>query len=203
MSPNGGTTDAAIKAIDYVTKLKSVGYNIVATNNSWGGGSNSTALQAAITRSENAGILFVVAAGNNGSNNDKRLTYPSCYPNNNIISVGSIWLDGKKSSFSNYGAKTVDIFAPGSYVWSTTPGNTYSKYSGTSMATPHVTGAVALYAAANGLTNITKTQALAIKMPLLGSARPTTSVRTLCVSKGRLDVHSAWQNKNNSGLPAD
>ncbi|WP_207492495.1 S8 family peptidase [Aridibaculum aurantiacum] len=208
LGDNGGTTDAAIAAIDYVTNLKyyangQLRYNIVATNNSWGGGSKSTALQSAIIRSEAKGILFVAAAGNNNRNIDKQLSYPACYPVDNIISVGSIWLDGKKSSFSNYGAKNVDLFAPGSNVWSTTPGSTYSKYSGTSMATPHVTGAVALYAAAKGLTPGNKTDAIAIKNAILRSARPTTGVRNLCVTNGRLDVHAAWQDITNSGLAAD
>jgi subtilisin family serine protease len=199
LGPNGGSTDGAIKALDYVTTLKTdKGLNIVATNNSWGGGGKSSLLQNAIERANAANILFVAAAGNSNMNTDRRANYPSCYPNANIISVASITVAGARSGFSNYGAKTVDLGAPGSYIWSTTPNNTYSKYSGTSMATPHVTGAVALYASVNvGST------AAQIKSAILKSARPTRSLQGLCVTGGRLDAMSAWQNKDNSGLAAD
>ena len=205
-----GTAANAAKAVDHATALKKQGYNIVATNNSWGGLSSKT-LQTAITRSEEAGILFVAAAGNDNSNNDRRLTYPSCYTNAGIISVASIAVNGTRSGFSNYGAKTVDIAAPGSYIWSTVPafseydpdGDGYGKMSGTSMAAPHVTGAIALYAAAHNLVPRTKSEALAIKEAIMKGARPTQSFIGKCLSNGRLDIHSALHNKDNRGLAAD
>ena len=87
-SLRGGTTANAIKAVDYFTDLKTRhGLNIVATNNSWGGGGFSQALQDAIGRANTAGILFVAAAGNSGANNDTTASYPSNYPNANIIAV--------------------------------------------------------------------------------------------------------------------
>ncbi len=101
----------------------------------------------------------------------------------NVIAVAAITNTGALASFSQYGATTVDIGAPGSGVWSTTAYNGYSSYSGTSMATPHVTGGAALYAASNpGSTAAT------IKAAILGSAVPTPSLSGKCVTGGRLNV---------------
>jgi subtilisin family serine protease len=184
----GGTTTNAILALDYFTDLKSRhGLNIVATNNSWGGGAFSQALQDAIERSNQANILFVAAAGNSTLNTDVTASYPSCYPNANIIAVASITSLGAISSFSNYGLTTVDLGAPGSAIYSTIPSRsgaaTYASYSGTSMACPHVTGGVALYAAYHpGSTAAT------IKAAVLASVVPTTSLSGKCATGGRLNV---------------
>ncbi|MBB1287274.1 S8 family serine peptidase [Flavisolibacter sp. BT320] len=200
---NGGTTSNAIKAIDYITDLKTRhGLNIVATNNSWGGGGFSQSLQDAIERANKANILFVAAAGNDGKNIDGSPHYPASYPNANIIAVGSLWLDETKavSTFSNYGAQSVDLFAPGQRIWSTTPGNTYSNYSGTSMATPHVTGAVALYASALQKEGKPAATAAVIKKAILQAAVPHNQFSGKCLTGSYLDVHSAWQNiVNNPG----
>jgi subtilisin family serine protease len=186
---NGGTAASAIKAVDYITDLKRRhNLNIVATNNSWGGGGFSQALQDAIERANAANILFIAAAGNGGTdgvgdNNDSAANYPSNYPNANVISVAAITNTGNLSSFSNYGSTTVDLGAPGSGIWSTTAYNTYSSYNGTSMATPHVTGAAALYAAKNsGAT------AAAIKAAILNSVVLTPSLNGKTATGGRLNV---------------
>jgi subtilisin family serine protease len=187
----GGTTTAAIKAVDYFTDLKKRHrLNVVATNNSWGGGGYSQALYDAVSRANDAGILFIAAAGNGGSdqvgdNNDNVASYPSNYDLPNVIAVAAITSSGALSSFSNYGAKTVDIGAPGSGVWSSTAFNTYSAYSGTSMATPHVTGGAALYASTR--SGVTAAQ---IKAAILGSAVPTASLAGKSVTGGRLNVSS-------------
>ena len=187
----GGTTANAIKAVDYITDLKTRhGLNIVATNNSWGGGGFSQGLQDAIGRANNADILFIAAAGNDAYDNDTTASYPSNYPNANIIAVASITSAGGLSSFSQWGKTTVDIGAPGSGIWSTVPvsskGNVvsgYASYNGTSMATPHVTGAAALYKSSHpGAT------AADIKAAILGSAVPTPSLQNKVVTNGRLNA---------------
>lgn len=183
----GGTTANAVRAIDYATDLKTRhGLNLVATNNSWGGGGYSQSLFDAITRSNSAGILFVAAAGNNGSNNDQFPNYPASYNHSNIIAVASITSSGARSSFSNFGATSVDIGAPGSSIQSTLPssnGNKYGLMSGTSMAAPHVTGAAALYAASHPGAS-----AATIRSAILGSAVPTSSLSGRCTTGGRLNA---------------
>jgi subtilisin family serine protease len=190
LGKRGGTTANAIKSVDYMTGLKARGMNLVATNNSWGGGGFSQGLRDAIERANTAGILFIAAAGNSGVNNDSSPHYPSSYDNANIISVASITSTGAMSSFSNYGANSVDICAPGSSITSTLPkrqGNrvvsAYGSYSGTSMATPHVTGAAALYKARN-----TNASANDVKSAILGSATGTASCAGKTTTGGRLNV---------------
>jgi subtilisin family serine protease len=191
----GGTTANAVKAVDYFTDLKTRhGLNIVATNNSWGGGGFSQALSDAIVRGARQNILFIAAAGNGGpdsvgDNNDAVASYPSNYNTaagagyDAVIAVASITSTGALSSFSNYGATTVDLGAPGSGIWSTTAFNLLSSFSGTSMATPHVTGGAALYASTHpGAT------AAQIRDAILSSAVPTASLAGRTVTGGRLSV---------------
>lgn len=203
LGPNGGTLANAVKAIDYIRDLKTRhGLSIVATNNSWGGGGYSQGLHEAIIRAAKANILFVAAAGNGnlagvGQNNDTTPVYPSNYntaigtPGESpasydaVIAVASITSSGAKSGFSNYGKTTVDLGAPGSGVWSTTPNNGYSSYSGTSMAAPHVTGAAALYKSLHP-----GAAASQVKTAILNSAvaTPTASLNNITVTNGRLNI---------------
>lgn len=191
LGKRGGTTANAVKAVDYFTDLKTRhGMKLVATNNSWGGGGFSQALQDAIERANKAGILFIAAAGNSSVNIDASPNYPAAYPNENIISVASITSLGGLSSFSNYGATQVDLGAPGSGIYSCVPkgvkgkiNSGYESYGGTSMATPHVTGAVALYASIH-----TSATAAEIKSAVLGSTVPTLSLSGKCSTGGRLNV---------------
>ena len=174
-------TDAAIRASDAV--------DFIATNNSWGGGGYSAQLNEAIGRAAQQDILFIAAAGNSSRNNDVQATYPANYSTtamagyDAVVSVASLTNTGGLSSFSNYGATTVDIAAPGSAIYSTLPGGRYGTYSGTSMATPHVTGAVALYAAEHP-----DATAAEIRAALLSSAAATPSLGGMTLTGGRLDI---------------
>ncbi len=191
----GGTTANAIKAVRYFTDLKTRhGLNIVATSNSWGGGGFSQGLLDAIVAGAQKQILFIAAAGNGGQdgvgdNNDSVASYPSNYNTtagagyDAVIGVAAISSTGGLASFSNYGLTTVDIGAPGVGVVSTTAFNSYSSYSGTSMATPHVSGAAALYASTHP-----GALALTIKTAILASAVPTPSLTGKTVTGGRLNV---------------
>ncbi|MEO5963249.1 MAG: S8 family peptidase [Thermomonas sp.] len=188
---NGGTTANAIAAVDYMTDLKARhNLNMVATNNSWGGGGFSQGLKDAIDRAGAANILFIAAAGNSGADNDATASYPSGYTSANVIAVAALVKDGTLASYSQYGATTVDICAPGTAIMSTVPKSSkgkiissYASYSGTSMATPHVTGAAALYLATHPGSS-----AATIKSALLGNVIPTAACNGKVVTNGRLDV---------------
>ncbi|MBX3483797.1 MAG: S8 family serine peptidase [Phenylobacterium sp.] len=196
LGPDGGYTSDAIRALDYITALSAApgGNAIVATNNSWGGGGASPLLAAAIGRSAQADLLFIAAAGNGGDdqvgdNNNAVPNYPSNYDTvavagyDAVIAVASLTSTGALSSFSNYGATTVDLGAPGSNINSTVPGGGYGSKSGTSMATPFVTGAVAMYAALNPGAS-----AAQIRADLLAATTATSSLAGKTVTGGRLDV---------------
>jgi subtilisin family serine protease len=195
LGPTGGSLANAVKAIDYFTDLKvRHGLDVVATSNSWGGGGYSLAMQDAINRAAKADILFIAAAGNSGTNNDATASYPANYSSlvngsavsaatyDNVVSVAAIDSAGALASWSQYGATTVDLGAPGVSVLSTLPGATYGVYSGTSMATPHVSGAAALMAATWGL------RGAALKAALLNAVTPTPSLAGKTATGGRLDV---------------
>jgi len=194
LAANGsGSISNAVKAVDYYTAAsqKAVGQEFVATNNSWGGGGYSSAMQGAIDRGAKEGILFVAAAGNAAVNTDTTANYPSNYSTlqsvgyEAVISVAAITSSGALASFSNYGATTVDLGAPGASVYSTLANGSYGTMSGTSMAAPHVTGAIALYAAQNqGAT------AGQIRDAMLGSSLSTASLEGKTVTGGRLDAEA-------------
>jgi serine protease len=177
----GGYTSDAVRALDYAVRE-----GIRVTNNSWGGGGDSSSLRAAIQRAQAAGSIFVAAAGNDGSNNDTKVSYPSNYPYDNVVAVAATDRNDRLASFSNYGATSVDLAAPGVSILSTTPNNTYSTYSGTSMATPHVTGAIALL----WDRNPTWTYRQVIGQ-IVGTVDPVASLSGKVATGGRLNIAKA------------
>ena len=136
--------------------------------------------------------LLICASGNENSNNDGYYPLlPASIDLPNIISVGSHDPDNKKSSFSSYGKKSVDLFAPGNEIYSTLPNNSYGFKLGTSMATPYVTGVAALLLSMNeNLTNIQLKEAIlnSVDIPNVNGVNP---LKNLCVTNGKLNAHNA------------
>ena len=178
-----GSLSDAITCIDYaIAKRADV------MSNSWGGGGFSQSLADAIERANAAGILFIAAAGNEAADNDQVPSYPASYENANVVSVAALDRSDQLAGFSCYGATSVDIGAPGVAIFSSTADSdtAYDLYSGTSMATPHVSGVVALL----------KSRYPAALMPelrnrLLQSARRVSSLAGKCVTGGALDAAAA------------
>lgn len=140
LDANGsGSTASAISAIYYA-----VNNGARVLNNSWGGGGYSRALEEAIAYTYDKDAVFVAAAGNAGSNNDSSPMFPANYGVYNIISVAATNDSDVLAGFSNFGSGTVHLSAPGVSILSTYPGNTFAYLSGTSMATPFVSGVAAL-----------------------------------------------------------
>lgn len=177
-----GSTADAIEAIIYASDM---GANVL--NNSWGGGGFSQALKDAIVYARDKGALFIAAAGNDSKNTDLDPNYPSNYDVSNVISVAATTDSDKLAGFSNYGAKTVDIAAPGEFIYSTIPNSRYASLSGTSMATPQVAGAAALiwtyYLPESNWQNV--------KYRLFGAADYLFNLQSKVLLDGRLNVNTA------------
>ncbi len=173
-----GYNSDAIKSINYATSIKA---NL--TSNSWGGGGHSSSMKKAIDTAGTQGIAFVAAAGNHRANNDRSPSYPASFDSANVIAVGAHEHNGRITDFSCYGKNSVDLFAPGENILSTTPNNGYKSYRGTSMACPHVAGAYAL------ISSIEPTWGMSqIKQALIDSVDPEAGLKEKCVSGGRLNV---------------
>ncbi len=179
----GWTNNAAIVAgIRYATMM-----GAQVTNNSWGGGGYSSSILSAIQDAQSAGSIFVAAAGNDyGRDNDSNPHYPSTYGLDNIVAVASTDANDNLSSFSNVGATSVDLGAPGSEVFSTYKNSSYATLSGTSMATPHVAGAIALMRAENPSMSYSE-----IIDALLQSTDSISSLAGKTASGGRLNLDDA------------
>jgi len=173
-----GFDEDAIEAIRYATAN-----GAKLTNNSWGGGAFNSLLEDAIQEADNAGILFVTSAGNSSSDNDLVPPYPAGYDVPNVIAVAATDRDDALADFSNFGASSVDLAAPGVSILSTIPGNNYGNLSGTSMASPHVAGALALLFAEDPFVS-----AQAAKNRLLESVDPVGSLSGKVDTGGRLNA---------------
>ncbi|MDQ3490285.1 MAG: S8 family serine peptidase [Acidobacteriota bacterium] len=184
-----GTTKNAIEAINYAIDRKQKGVNVRVINASWGSTSYSKALEDAIRSAGEQGILFVAAAGNATTNNDKRPHYPSNYNLPNVISVAALDRSDSLASFSNFGAKTVHIAAPGRDILSTWLGDAYRDASGTSMAAPHVAGVAALILANEPGLTVEK-----LRERLLKSVDKIDSLAGKVENGGRLNAAKALGN---------
>ncbi len=181
-----GSTKNAIEAINYTIDRKKKGVNVRIISASWGSTSRSKALEDAIRAAGDAGILFVAAAGNSSTDNDKRPHYPSNYNLPNVISVAALDRTDSLASFSNYGAKTVHIAAPGKDIISTWLNDDYRSASGTSMATPHVAGVAALMLSKSPNMSVEK-----LRERLLSSVDKIDTLNGRTVSAGRLNAAKA------------
>jgi len=173
-----GKTSDAIEGIDYAIKM---GADIM--SNSWGGGPYSRALYDTIKHASSKGILFVAAAGNQANDNDRNTYYPAGYRLPNIVAVAAHAFTDALANFSNRGNNTVHIAAPGKNILSTTVGGGHAVLSGTSMATPHVSGALGLLLAKAGRMS----PALA-RERLMMTSIPAGIYRRHTISGGRLDA---------------
>ncbi len=185
-----GTVADAIDAIDFALQVKQIfagsgGANIRILSNSWGGGDFSQALLDQINAAADEEMLFVAAAGNNGLPNDIIPLYPASYAAPSIIAVAATNNTDGRAFFSNYGRNTVHLGAPGVDIFSTLRGGGYGFQSGTSMATPHVSGAAAL-TLSNCPLNTSN-----LKTALVDSVDPVASMATTTISGGRLNVRRA------------
>jgi subtilisin family serine protease len=188
------TLSDLIETYGYTVMMRNRGVNIRVTNNSYGGfGVFEQSVKDAVDAMGQAGILYVTIAGNQATDIDSLGSsnfYQAGYTSPNIISVASTDHNDRYSSFTNWGATSVDLAAPGELVWSTVPGNRYDWYSGTSMASPHVAGAAALVWSA--FPNLT---ALEVKARLLATVDPIGHIGANAsfptVTNGRLNVRNA------------
>ena len=186
-----GTTADAAEAIRYAGAN---GADIISC--SWGGGGYSQTLKDAI---DGSGTVVVCAAGNSAANADSSPMYPAAYTSANIISVAATDQNDQLASFSNYGANSVDIGAPGVSILSTYPvslGGNYATMSGTSMAAPHVSGVAALVKANSpGFTN------LQVRDAVLRSADPVSGLAGNVSTGGRVNANRALSVETSQLLP--
>jgi subtilisin family serine protease len=184
MNANGsGTTKDAIKAINYVIERKRAGVPVRVINASWGSTAKSQALEDAIREAGDEGILFVAASGNSSADADRSPHYPSGYNLPNVISVAALNRNDELASFSNYGAKTVHVAAPGAEILSTWLNGTFEEHSGTSMATPEVVGIAALVLSLEPDISVKQ-----LRQRLMDATDPLPALKGKVVTGGRINA---------------
>jgi len=183
-----GTTKDAIEAINYVIDRKKAGVNVRVISASWGSTQRSRSLEAVIRKAYENDILFVAAAGNSSVNNDRSPHFPSSYNVPNVVSVAALDRHDQLATFSNYGVKSVAIAAPGVDILSTWLGNAYEEKSGTSMATPVVSGVAALILAEHPRMSVDD-----LKKKLLASTDPIVALKGKTISGGRINAAKALE----------
>ena len=183
-----GTTKDAIEAINYVIARKKDGVNVRIISASWGSTQRSRALEDVIRKAYENDILFVAAAGNASTNNDRSPHFPSSYDVPNVLSVAALDRNDQLATFSNFGAKSVAIAAPGVDILSTWLGNAYEEKSGTSMATPVVSGVAALILSQNPKLGVDD-----LRKKLLASTDPIVALKGKTVSEGRINAAKALE----------
>jgi subtilisin family serine protease len=195
------TSAMLINAYNYVRMMKNRGVNIRVTNNSYSDCPEACgydqATKDALDALGDAGVLNVFAAGNNGRNIETQPVYPASYDSPHILTVASSTSTDDRSSFSNFGAVSVDLAAPGSGIYSTTfsSNSSYGSMSGTSMAAPHAAGAAALLAAYN--PNLSHTS---LKATLMNTVDALANWNGVVKTGGRLNVQRALQNQTVCGF---
>lgn len=187
-SGGSGPTSGAVTCMDYVIDQKQKGQNIIVTSNSWGGGGADQNLLDAINTAGDLGVLFIAAAGNNSSDNDTTAYYPANYNSVYIITVAATDHNDQLASFSNWGANSVELGAPGVSIVSDSPGDGFRTLNGTSMATPHVSGAVGLLASI--FPNDTPIER---KNRILNYVDPIPALSGKTITGGRLNLYQAVQ----------
>jgi len=194
-SGNGTTSAMLINAYNYIRMMKNRGVNIRVTNNSYGGCDEACgydrATKEAIDALGEAGVLQVFAAGNSGQNIETTPFYPASYKSPSVLSIAASDRDDNRAGFSNFGAASVDLAAPGVGILSTViGGGNYGIFSGTSMATPHAAGSAALLASYNP-----KLSAASLKATLMNTVDALPQWSGVVKTGGRLNVARALQNQ--------
>ena len=183
-----GTTKDAIEAINYVIDRKKAGVNVRIISASWGSTQKSRALEDVIRKAYENDILFVAAAGNATTDNDRRPHFPSSYDVPNVISVAALDRNDQLAKFSNYGVKSVAVAAPGVEILSTWLGNQYEEKSGTSMATPVIAGVAALILAENPRMSVDD-----LRKKIMDSSDPIIALKGKTVTGGRINAAKALE----------